>query len=93
MSGIGQKFSSRGLYDQFSLEGSSVALIQGPGNFLQCQSLRYSSCLGQEDHLQKEMANHSSVLAWEIPWTEEPGGLQLMGVPKEWDMTEQLSIA
>ena len=32
--------------------------------------------LGQEDPLQKKMATHSSVFAWEIPWTEEPGGLQ-----------------
>ena len=31
--------------------------------------------LGQEDPLEKEMATHSSVLAWEIPWAEEPGGL------------------
>ena len=31
--------------------------------------------LGQEDILEKEMATHSSILAWEIPWTEEPGGL------------------
>ena len=31
--------------------------------------------LGQEDTLKKEMATHSSMLAWEIPWTEEPGGL------------------
>ena len=30
--------------------------------------------LGQEDPLEKEMATHSSILAWEIPWTEEPGG-------------------
>ena len=35
--------------------------------------------LGQEDPLEKEMATHSSLLAWEIPWTEEPGGLQSMG--------------
>ena len=35
--------------------------------------------LGQEDPLEKEMATHSSNLAWEIPWTEEPGGLQSMG--------------
>ena len=34
--------------------------------------------LGQEDPLEKEMATHSSILAWEIPWTEEPGGLQTM---------------
>ena len=35
--------------------------------------------LGQEDALEKEMATHSSILAWKIPWTEEPGGLQSMG--------------
>jgi len=35
--------------------------------------------LGQEDPLEKEMAIHSSILAWKIPWTEEPGGLQSMG--------------
>ena len=32
--------------------------------------------LGQEDSMEKEMTTHSSILAWEIPWTEEPGGLQ-----------------
>ena len=35
--------------------------------------------LGQEDPLEQEMATHSNILAWEIPWTEEPGGLQPMG--------------
>ena len=35
--------------------------------------------LGWEDLLEKEMATHSSILAWKIPWTEEPGGLQSMG--------------
>ena len=35
--------------------------------------------LGQEDPLEKEMATHSSTLAWKIPWTEEPGRLQSMG--------------
>ena len=34
--------------------------------------------LGQEDALEKEMATHSSTLAWKIPWMEEPGGLQFM---------------
>ena len=34
--------------------------------------------LGREDPLEKEMATHSSILAWRIPWTEEPGGLQSM---------------
>ena len=35
--------------------------------------------LDQEDPLEEEMATHSSILAWEIPWIEEPGGLQSMG--------------
>ena len=35
--------------------------------------------LGQEDPLEKGMTTHSSILAWKIPWTEEPGGLQSMG--------------
>jgi len=35
--------------------------------------------LGQEDPLKKEMATHSSILAWRTPWTEEPGGVQSMG--------------
>ena len=39
---------------------------------------------GQEDPLEKEMATHSSILAWEISWTEEPGGLQSMGLQKSW---------
>ena len=38
--------------------------------------------LVREDPLEKEMATHSSILAWEIPWTEEPGGLQSMGLQK-----------
>ena len=48
--------------------------------------------LGQEDALEKEMATHSSILAWRIPWTEEPGGLQSMG-SKESDTTERPSTA
>ena len=46
--------------------------------------------LGREDPLEKEMATHSGILAWRIPWTEEPGGLQSMGC-KELDMTDQLT--
>ena len=42
--------------------------------------------LGQEDSLEKEMVTHSSILAWSIPWTEEPGRLQSMGL-QESDMT------
>ena len=45
--------------------------------------------LGWEDPLEKAMATHSSTLAWKIPWTEEPGGLQSMG-SQESDTTERL---
>ena len=38
--------------------------------------------LGQEDPLEKEMATHSSTLAWKIPWTEEPGRLQSVGLQR-----------
>ena len=43
--------------------------------------------LGREDPLEKEMAIHSRILAWEMPWTEEPGGLQSMGL-REPDTTQ-----
>ena len=39
--------------------------------------------LGQEDPLGEEMATHSNILAWEIPWSKEPGGLEFMGSQKE----------
>ena len=41
--------------------------------------------LGWEDPLEKEMATHSSILAWRIPWTEEPGGLQSLGLQRAGD--------
>ena len=47
--------------------------------------------LGQEDILEKEMTTHSSILAWRIPWTEEPGRLQSSGY-KESDITERLIL-
>ena len=47
-------------------------------NLLAMQETRVGS-LGQEDPLEEGMAIYSSVLAWRIPWTEEPGGLQSMG--------------
>ena len=45
-----------------------------------------------EDPLKKEMATHSSIIAWRIPWTEKPGGLQSRGVAKESDTTEGLTL-
>ena len=46
--------------------------------------------LGQEDPLEKEMATHSSNLAWKIPWMEEPGRLQSLGSQRVGDITERL---
>ena len=48
--------------------------------------------LGQQDLLEKGMATHPSILAWRIPWTEEPGGLQSMGC-NESDTTERLTVS
>ena len=47
---------------------------------------------GWRDALEKEMATHSSILAWKIPWTEEPGGLHSPWGHKESEMTEQLQF-
>ena len=47
--------------------------------------------LGWEDPLEKEIATRILTLVWEIPWTEEPGGLPSMGVAKELDTTEHTS--
>ena len=47
--------------------------------------------LGQEDPPEKGMATHSSILVWRIPWTEEPGGLQPMGLQRATNMTEALT--
>ena len=49
--------------------------------------------LGWEDPLEREMETHSCTLAWVIPWTEEPSGLQSMGIEKESDMTEHACTA
>ena len=56
------------------LDGSVVKNL--PANAGDAESL------GQEDPLEKEMVTHSSILAWEIPWTEEPGGLRSTGLEK-----------
>ena len=53
----------------------------GSGKESPCQAGR---SLGKEDSLEDDMATHSSILAWEISWTEEPGRLQSMGLQKNW---------
>ena len=52
-------------------------------NLLVMQETQVQS-LGWEDPLEEEMATHSGILAWRIPWTEEPGRLQSMGLQKSW---------
>ena len=54
-----------------------AVVVKNPRILLLMQEIQVQS-LGQEDSLEKEMATHSSILIWEIPWTEEPGGLQSM---------------
>ena len=65
----------RGLIDM-GFPGGSV--VKNPPRK---QEMRVQS-LGQKDPLEKEMATHSGILAWEIPWTEERRGLQSMGLLK-----------
>ena len=52
--------------------------VKNPPAMQETQEMRVRS-LGQEDPLEEGMATHSSILAWRIPWTEVPGGLQSMG--------------
>ena len=47
-----------------------------------CNAGAWVQSLGEEDPLEKKMATHSSILACKIPWTEEPGGLQFMGLQR-----------
>ena len=62
------------------------------GKLLKTKSYRISE-KGWEDPLEKGMATHSSILAWRISWTEDPGGLQSMGLQRVLDTTDQLTLA
>ena len=73
-------FLRGGLRKRWASQGAQWWRIRLPMQETQVQSLVL------EDPRKKEMATHSSILAWEIPWTEEPGGLQSMGL-KESNMT------
>ena len=57
-----------------------------------CNAAGMGSISGLEDPLEEERATHSSILAWEIPWTEKPGGLQSMGLQRV-NTTEQLTLS
>ena len=62
----------------FSLGFSDGSWVKNPAAVQETEETQVQS-LGWEDPLETEMATHSSILAWNIPWTEEPGGLQSMG--------------
>ena len=66
---------------QQSLGGPNRPLVQMVMNLPAMQKTQVQS-LGREDPQEKEMATHSSILAWRSPWTEEPGGLHSMGSKK-----------
>ena len=60
----------------------SASLLAQMGECLPAMWETWVQSLGQEDPLEEEMATHSSILAWKVPWTEEPGGLQSMGLQR-----------
>ena len=79
-----------------------LSLTYGPSltslvaQMIKCLPTRWETCvqsLGWEDLLEKEMATHSSILAWKIPWTEESGRLHSPWGLKELDMTERLHFS
>ena len=71
------------MFDFFLFAHSSLLspLAQAVKNLTGMQKT-WVQCLGQEDPLEKEMAIHSRILIWEMPWIEEPGRLQSMGLQK-----------
>ena len=70
---------------QFVLSIELSAWISVVKNLPAMQETQVRS-LGREDPLEEERATHSSILAWEIPWTEERGGLQSVGPQKAWNL-------
>ena len=75
----GEGILLRYLYTYVFLTGSRASLVAQMVKCLPAMWETWVRSLGQEDPLEKEMATHSSTLAWRIPWREEPGRLQSMG--------------
>ena len=71
-----------GIPEHFICHGAS--LVAQMVNNLPAMPETQVPSLGWEDPLEKEMATHSSILAWEIPWAEMPSGLQSLGSQKSW---------
>ena len=64
------------------LKGIRASLMAQTVKYPPARQETWVQSLGGEDPLEKGIATHSSILAWRIPWTEEPGGLQSMGSPR-----------
>ena len=75
VSAVHQHESAVGIH----MSGTSQVVLMVKGLPMQEMQEMWVQSLGQEDPLEAGMATHSSILAWRIPWTEEPGGLQSMG--------------
>ena len=67
-----------GILHSFSTDFPGGSAVKNPPGKQETQEMQVHS-LGQEDPLEEEVATHSSILTWRIPWTEETGGLQSMG--------------
>ena len=76
----------------FTINSSLVASLEAQSvKHLLAMQETWVRSLGREDPLEKDMATHSSTLAWKIPWIEEPGGLQSMG-SQSWTQLSDFTI-
>ena len=80
-------YLSEGKIQLYPKQHTGASLVAQKVKHLPAMQETWVWSLGREDRLEKEMATHSSILAWKIPWMEEPGRLQSL---KELDTTEQL---
>ena len=69
-------------YNSVTLDMGKASLVAQRLNRLPAMRETWVRSLGQEDPVEKEMATHSSILAWRIPWMEEPGRLQATGLQR-----------
>ena len=84
-----------GNYLDDSLDDPMASLLAQMVNILSATQETWTWILGWEDTLEEEMATHSSILAWRIPWTEEPGGLQSMRLQRvrhDWDTNTHMLV-
>ena len=82
MSLLGAEAGQCGIRDKVGVQGRGWLLVAQRLKCLPAMQETRVRSLGREDPLEKEMAPHSSTVAWKIPWMEEPGGLQSMGLQR-----------